>query len=248
MVAASVSAPAAGQADGVVLTAEPERVDIGLFFGGEQVRLAATVPSDSEVAVVISGDADPLELTVKGKVWGLLWLNVREVVFTSLPSLYLAATSAPLEALAEPRVLEDLGVGYGAVEAATGIEPDSADKDRLFAELVALKEAEGLYGVREGGVRLEPDGPGTRVMSMDFAVSPRVPPGHYRIRLLGFAGGQGRQLAVSELTVDTVGVVRFISDLARTKGLLYGVLAVIIAVAAGLVTGVLFGLGKGHGH
>ena len=48
--------------------------------------------------------------------------------------------------------------------------------------------------------------------------------------------------------LQMVGATKFISFLAINHGLIYGVLAVFIALVIGLLTGMVFGLGSRRGH
>ena len=236
------ASPSAGSLD-----VQPQTVMIDLMFGGRTIRVEGSAPAESEIAVVVSGEAEPLELKVKGKAWGLLWLNVGHVTFTSMPTLYLVASSVPLGELASKEVLDQYRVGYQALEASTGLEPDTSDRATLFHELIRLKESEGLYSIAEGAIAVNGESPDRQLVT-EFRLPPRIPPGQYHVELLGFLGGQGQKLDSTELNVSPTGLVRFITDLAVNRGLLYGILAVVIAIAAGLITGVLFGLGGKSGH
>jgi len=227
------------------LRLEPPAIRMGLTYGGTTVEIEGAAPAGSEIAVVCTGEAGPVELKKLGKVWGILWMNVGDLAFERVPALYMVATSAPLAELAPAAVLDSLGIGYDAV-AARSLEPGGdAERRALFGELIELKEKEGLFSSREGGVEIEP-GPSSGVATL--ATSCRFPshtrPGTIDVRVYAFAEGAGRLVHTAAIEVEQVGLAAAITHLARTRGLLYGVLAVVFALVVGLLTGFVFGLGK----
>jgi len=62
------------------LLVDPPRVSARLFYHGETVRVLGSVPGGHEVAIVIRGSEAPVELKLKGKVGGIIWANVGDVL------------------------------------------------------------------------------------------------------------------------------------------------------------------------
>ena len=228
---------------GVVV--EPPRVRVRLFYAGTTVHVRAPVPEATDVAVAVVGAVRPLVLERKGKVLRLVWMNVGEVTFEAVPDLLLVRATCPLEELAAPGVLRRLGLAPEALGAPS--ESGTPDDD-LFAELVKLKRRDGVWDVAEGGVDLRAGGGGSIIAATDFFLPPGTPPGDYQVLVYAFADGDGERVGEGRLQVVQTGVAAFISSLAKGHGLLYGILAVVVAAAAGLLTGVVFDLGSGKGH
>jgi uncharacterized protein (TIGR02186 family) len=226
----------------VSMEIDPTVISVNAFYDGATVRVEGAIPAGYEAAVLCRGEEDSVELKIKGKVLGFLWMNVGEVAFEHVPSVYLLSTSGPLPDLAPVPVLEKLGVGFPALQSRAGRSPDQTEGDGKFEEFLKLKESENLYSCDEGGVRLEP-GPGgaVRVYS-ECSLPSKVPWGEYEVQLFGFAAGKGELLHSERLQVVPAGVTASVSNLARNHGLLYGVLAVVIALGVGLLTGLAFGL------
>ncbi len=84
-------------------------------------------------------------------------------------------------------------------------------------------------------------------VSADFALPAGIPPGDYEIRLIGYRDGTAELLASQTLTARRVGLALLISSFAEHHGLLYGVFSVLLAVAAGFLTGMVFASAK-KGH
>jgi len=227
---------------------DPAEIVLDMFYGGTTVHVKGGVPAGYDVAVDCVGKKDTVELKKKGKVFGILWMNVGDVDFRNVPSIYLLSTSGKLDTLAPPTTLEQLGVGYRALESGSCDSLQSEEKHRLFRELLKLKESEKLYAFNEAGVQLEPGENETVHLSARFFLPPKAPAGEYEVRLFGFKEGQGRLLRTERLRLRRVGVTAFIFSLAQRYGLLYGVLAVVVALVVGLLTGFVFGLGSKNGH
>jgi uncharacterized protein (TIGR02186 family) len=213
----------------------PEQVRANLFFNGVELEVQGTVLPGYEVAVLCIGKANHLALRRKGKVWGVLWMNVGDVVFDRIPSLYLLSTSAPLAGLAPAAVLKQLGIGYPALASQNG------DDQSSFQELLKIKEKEGIFAVHEGAVKLVPGAGGVRQVRAECALPSTVPVDTYDVQLFGFKEGTGELLCSKPMEVKQVGVAQFISSLVQSRPLLHGFFAVIVAVAAGLLTGFVFG-------
>lgn len=231
-----------------MLEIEPNHIEVGTFYSGTTVRVEGAIPTGYEAAIACVGKADTIELKKKGRVLGILWMNVGDVVFQDVPSFYVLNTSTKLSELAPPPILERLQVGYPAIEARTTRSAIEGEKHELFQELLKLKESERLYSYDEDGVRLRPGRGGTVHFSAQCFMPAKAPSGDYDVRLFVFQGGRGRLLHTVRLEVAPIGATAFISSLAQHDGLLYGVLAVIIALVVGLFTGFVFGLASKTGH
>jgi len=240
--AESAEPPAVECEEGGHLTVDPTDVTIHFFYSGSDLTVGADVPAGTRAAVVLEGEPSHVELREKGRVWGVLWMGVGDVEFDRVPSAYLVATSDPLADLAPARTLKRLGVGYDALASRAGGDAS------MFRELTKLKESEGLFAIDEGGVHLEPAEAGSAHLAASFPLSARVPIGTYTVRLLDFSDGGGRCLASTEVTVEQGGLVRTLRSLALDHGLLYGIVAVLIALLAGIGTGLIFGRGASQGH
>lgn len=244
--AAVLVVPRTYGADDSVVRIEPERVEMTMLYRGSRVHVEAAVPAGVQAAILVSGDERELALQRKGKALGLIWMNVGDVRFEAVPRLYLLRTTCPLVALAEPEVLIGAGIGVEALRARS--TPGASDP-ALFDELVRLEWKDGLWNVEESAATLEPAGDaGGVVVAADFVLPASTPPGEYRVRVYAFAGGKAELAGEGRLQVTQAGVAGWISGLAASHGLAYGILAVVAAAGAGLFTGVVFGLGSKKGH
>lgn len=257
----AVAVPAAAGDDspparspGAAIRVEPRVVEVGMLYRGTTVRVEGTAPAGPGLVVECMGGDGRVQLKRKGKVWNLLWMNVDGVTFERVPSLYLAHADRD-GVPSDPRS----GLGWERVEARA--LPSQADEGtrRLFREFIKLKETERLYAL--GTLRREANQPsgGTLLAGLAGAVPPparvvaelslpaSAPPGEYQVRMLRHRGAAPEILASDTLTIRRVGVAHLVASMAQGHGLLYGILSVAAALAAGLLSGFLFsGAKKGH--
>jgi len=85
----------------------------------------------------------------------------------------------------------------------------------------------------------------TKPFAATVSMPPRVPPGEYVVEVFALNHGNIVARTTDHLKVDEVGLPALLSALAFEHGGLYGVLASLIAIAAGLLTGLLFKGSKG---
>lgn len=224
---------------------EPDHVKVGLFYGGREIHVRTDMPAAHDVVIKVSGINKDLELKKKGKKGGVLWMNVGDLSYHDVPSLFIIKSSRPLKKLSSKGKLKQMGIGYDALEA--GITSGEEDKGSFFGELIKLKEKEGIFSVDEKGVELRSLESGRQEANVTLFMPPKAPRGEYQVEVFGFKEGQGSLLGSRTIKLDFTSTTAFISNLANNHGLLYGCLASAIAIIAGLITGFIFG-GKVEAH
>ncbi len=219
----------------------PNLVQIGMFFGGTSVTLQGRVPAGCQVAVVLEGPRAESRFKIKERVLGFLWMNHGHVVFQQVPSVYLVYASGGLS----PRQADRAGFGYHALRRQVRILPGGGeDPAFLWSELVKLKEEQGLYHWQPRGVLLGPAQGGRRPFHARLTISSQMPVGDYQVWTLVLRGGKVVARRRELLHVRETGALAQLSNLARNHGLLYGLLAVLVAIGAGLLMDLLFGTKK----
>lgn len=226
----------------VHLEVAPETVGIGTFFQGQEVTVSATIPQGVEAVVEILGGSVSEKLMRKER-WGPLWLNREEVEVKDAPSLYLASSTDPalLQSPSDFRAW-----GYGAMAQRIQFHGQGGDENRawLLREFISLKEAQGLYSILPGQVLgSDPEGECPRVRTSFFLRS-NVKPGNYEVRLLLARNGELIGQTRTSMEVRLEGLPALLRSLAHNHPLLYGVLAVVLAMMAGFLIGHIF---KGRG-
>jgi uncharacterized protein (TIGR02186 family) len=224
----------------------PQKLLITSFYHGEAITVRALIPTGHEVALRIMGPEEDLPLLEKGRVWGL-WMNVRQVKFHHVPTVYLLQTSKSLSALADQKTLDRLRMDYRSLLSDSLEKQETSRKSFLIDQLIKLKEHDRLYQIRESSIQVKPLGNG-RVdqLEAELSLPVRISPGSYALELIGFHDGQGTLLQREVIEVRLSGFADLMYRLAKEKGLLYGVLAVIVALLSGLAIGLVFTSRGGH--
>lgn len=225
----------------------PGQIRIGAFFNGTQVVATGRVPADSQVVVRLSNRPLHMTFRIKKKLAGLLWMNLGEVSFDNLPSVYLVYSSARLDRLGRSGTGGSAagGLGLKQLEARARVSTQASNVKKLLDELVKVKRAEGLYAWQEGAVRLGPAKNGRRPFRCTIELRAKIPPGTYDVEAFAFDRAGAMTRTLRKLQVVEVGLPALVSSMAFKYSLIYGILAVLIAVAAGLVMSLLFKKGGG---
>jgi uncharacterized protein (TIGR02186 family) len=221
-------------------------IGIDGFFSGERVRVKAAVPSGDQVALRVVGPRENVVLLKKGRVGGL-WMNVGEITFKEVPQVYLLWTSKALSSLGTGDGSLSLGLDYQSFLSGALGDLARQEKEKLIHEFIKLKEAEKLYGLFETAVQIRPqEGGAWDLVDTAITLPAKISPGTYVLELITFKDKNARLLYSIPIQVHLVGIPALVSDLATRKGLLYGILAVIIATISGLMIGIVFSSKGGH--
>jgi Putative transmembrane protein (Alph_Pro_TM) len=220
----------------------PSEIHIRETFQGAPMSITATVPPQSLSIIEIKGESHKLELLRKGRRGGL-WMNVGEVNVQAAPSMYLMLTNESGAILKK-----DLGAnfGYAALKNIirfSGKLPKTGT-DVLFEQFLQLKESEGLYGIFPGAIKVnETNSEGVKIEG-NINLPSNIAPGTYQVVLSVVKDEKLLEQEITEFTVEMKGLPKLLSSLAFEHALLYGSLAVIIAIVSGFLMGFVFG-GKG---
>lgn len=213
------------------LTTANVEVDAG--YSGARIGVFGAVfdPSGrpADVVVLVRGPDQPAAIARRERRGGL-WLNGSPVKVTGAPGFLLTASSRNLAAIAEPSVLRAAGAGTDSLDLAVGGDPAFA---RAF---VRLKAREGLYREDPRGVAFVDRG----LFRARIALPASAPVGRYRVDVLLFQDGQAVTRRSRELTIEKVGLERVISGFARQRPWAYGMVCVLIALAAGWAASAVF--------
>ncbi|MEJ2155405.1 MAG: TIGR02186 family protein [Desulfobacteraceae bacterium] len=221
---------------------EPNLILMGASYNGTHVSLSGEAPRDAEVLVRLSGETANDTFLEKGRVLGILWMNKEAITFHHIPKIYQIYSPASITGsdLAENPTWQKLGIGFNALKNEATLTPDQADMDLQFSEFLKLKKEEGLYGVHENAVAYQNTTDGRKSFHAELAVPCAIPQGTYTVTTFIVKDGKILQTDNQALKIKETGLPAVISSLAFHHGILYGILATVIAIAAGLLTGLFF--------
>ncbi|MTJ92290.1 MAG: hypothetical protein F8N36_05435 [Desulfovibrio sp.] len=231
------SATTAQAGDAVELTIKPDNIDISASYRGTVLHVEGLAPKGSEIVARFTGAPADLALRQKGKVFNLLWMNLGTVHLQHVPTVFLVTSSQPLA-----RVHGD-ELGLAAVHNGIKVQEQMANDLDLAAELIKLKQQDGLYRETTGGITTAENGR----FSADLRIPSRLSPGTYAVEIFALNEGSIAGSVSAPVSVKLVGMPAWIDDMAKNSSLLYGILSTLVAIFGGLAIGLLC-QSKGGAH
>jgi hypothetical protein len=128
------------------------------------------------------------------------------------------------------------------------IEAPQEKRDALANEFFKLKQNQGLYASHPGEINFGQKTEKDKSFTASVWIPPQIPTGEYQIRVIEIHNGQIVDNSRDQLKVKEEGIPLMLSSLAFNHSVLYGFLAVLIAVSAGLAMDFFFGTGKDGAH
>jgi uncharacterized protein (TIGR02186 family) len=229
------------------ITVQPDQILIGASYNGADIRVSGEIQVDTEAFIRVLGHLEDSRLKKKGRALGFLWMNLGSVEFHKVPSVFLLYPPKSDHEILESKqqTWQDLEIGLKSVQKQALIVTDSGDKDALFEEFVKLKQKSGLYDTVEDSIHYKDENQGVKSFSCSLKLPSDLPQGVYKVEVFAFRQGDIAGYGAKEIRAKEDGMPAIIAFLAFNHGTLYGILAVLVAVIAGLLTGILFKGEKG---
>lgn len=219
----------------VVLGLSKNSISIDTTFSGSEILLFGAIkreeaipPDELGVVVAIAGPSEPLDVRRKDRRFGI-WVNVDAVEVDEAPSFYAVATSGLFsEVLSQ---VEDLRHKISIPRAIRSVgAPGNVENAQTFTDaVIRIRTASGAYQMREGAVEL--------MQQTLFQTAVDLPAdlteGDYVTRI--FLTREGRVVSRYETVIEVgkVGMERWLFVMAHEHALLYGLMSLAIAIAAG---------------
>lgn len=239
------AAARAGESPGS-LTVVPDQIQIGTFYHGTRVRVSADSVACDGAVLVLEGNDEEVSLNRKGRV-ALIWMNVAQLTISGLPQVYILAASDKLDDICSKETQEKLRLGVESLRPRMKIHSDQPLTGKEFDQFLILKTRNGTYNTNDK-IELSSISSNGRKLSADLPVPSGMPSGNYDIHLYCFREGNLVDERVARLSIDRIGLPHFMINLAYKHAAEYGLLAIIVAMAAGIVMGVIFSSLPGRGR
>lgn len=232
---AAWAAPAAS-AERVIAGLSQNRIAITAGFDGSELfvygAVARTAPPDEGrlgVVVRIAGPSEPVVVRRKSRVLGV-WANTASERIDVAPSYYAVAATGPLEETLSRT--DDLRHRVSMEHALRLVDAESTGEEReaFLDAVVRLRAAQGLYVVDEGGVSVAED----VLFRASFELPANIVEGTYRATVLLTRDRRVIDSFETEIDVAKAGLERVLYDAAQDQPLVYGLIAIAVALSAGL--------------
>lgn len=229
------------RAERVVAGLSQEAISITTNFAGSEILIygavqrAAPPPGSAplEVIVTVQGPSQPVTVRRKERRFGI-WVNADASFIDAAPSFYAVSTTAPLaRSLSQT---EDLRHRITLDQAIRAVGTGRADQPLFNAALIRIRGQDGAYQVNEGAVRFREQ----TLFDTAIRLPANLTEGDYRTRIVLTRGGAVVDLHEQIIPVRKVGLERMIYNLAHERPLIYGILSLVIAIAAGWMASAVF--------
>ncbi|MBI9087081.1 MAG: TIGR02186 family protein [Desulfobacterales bacterium] len=229
-------------AEPISLALSREVMDVDTFFSGGSVTIKGQIPSDDDVALEILGPVVDGLYDVKGRVGGL-WMTRYKVHLGNAPSLYMLLLP-PGPQWGDKTA--GLGLGVDNLKQSLAFGDSEVSTDDVFNMFVQLKRSEKLYGQAADAVSYGPGANGQKHFTATFKFPSSTTVGTYTIRATPIRSGHLGSAVSRDLTVQEIGFVKLVNELASNRRLIYGFSAVLIALLSGGIMGFIFKGGGSH--
>ncbi len=225
--------------DNIALTADFDGSEIFVF--GAIRREGPVNPDATPLDIIITIKGPARRATVRRKSWNFgFWINTDSVVVREAPTFYAIATTRPLaDILSETERLRH-GIGMDQAVRRVGSHPTITDTSTFAEALVRLREATGLYGVRDKAVRVAED----TLFQAHFELPANLTEGDYQAEFFLVRDLEVISSGATTIVVEKTGIERWLYNLSRNQPLAYGIMAVLLALAAGWLAATAFRLAK----
>jgi len=215
------------------------QIQITTGFVGTDVLLFGTVDPGSNVVVVVRGPEEQTTVWRKGRFAGI-WVNDRRVIFERVPSFYAVRSSAPLDEIASrtTRMRHGMGAEFLRLRAeAEEAEETSAEMLETFRKaLIRNKQREGLFATGGDNITFL----GGQLFRTRLHFPANVPTGFYDVEVFMLQDGRVVHAQTTPLIVRKAGLGADVFFFAHNYSAIYGIIAVLLAVAAGVIAAFVF--------
>lgn len=211
--------------DEVAITATFEGSHI-LIFGAIKRDGTETIDGDLGVIITVSGPKTPITVRRKERKYGI-WVNADAVEVDAAPSYYAVATSGPMEEVLKE--VEDLRHSVTMSKAIRSVGAKVEGSESFTEALIRIRSDAGLYSTFIGTVDLEED----TLFRTSIDLPSNITEGNYETRIFLTRGGVVIDEYDTIIPVEKVGIERWLYRMAQDNAILYGLMSLAIAIAAG---------------
>jgi uncharacterized protein (TIGR02186 family) len=227
--------------------ANHDHITIDFFYHGSTVSVRGEADPDTDLVIKITSPEGHQTLKQKGKVGGMLWMNVGTLKFEQTPNFYEVFSTKKVEDILSREEMDKHVIGYSALQKHVEITPvaNEQEKEKWFAEFVKFKEDSHVYTASFGKITttIRPDGRQEYYILTDWPY--QAAPGDYLVSVYAVKGNKVIEQAEAKVNVEQVGMVKSLATMAKNTPAIYGFLSIGVALGAGFGVSMVFRKGGG---
>lgn len=220
-------------AEEVVLGLSKDEIAISADFDGSEILIYGAVKREKaieadplQVIITVSGPSQQVTVRKKDKRLGI-WINTESAEIDAAPSFYAVATSAEWSKVISET--EDLRHQISVERAIRAVGIDAENPQRFSRALMRIRRSENKYQQRDSEVDLREQ----TLFDTSIAMPANLTEGPYKIRVFLTRNQQVVSVYETEIAVRKVGLERWLFTLSRQNPIIYGLMSLAIAIAAG---------------
>jgi len=224
-----------GRAWALVVDLSDHLIAIDTDYTGTEVVLFGTIDEPGDIVIVVRGPPRTVEVRRKERVGGI-WVNGAGTTFSGVPGYYGFASTQPVALFASDATLDRREIGLEHLQLTPESDLSQAQERTFGRALILDYERRGLYRREPSEVTfVDP-----RLFRTLLRFPSNIPTGQYTVDVFQFRNGEVIAAFNTPLIVSRTGVGAQIFRFAHTHAIAYGLIAIVIAVAAGWLAGAIF--------
>lgn len=227
--------------------ANHDHITIDFFYHGSSVSVKGESDPGVDLVIKMTSPEGHQVLKQKGKVGGLLWMNVGQLKFEQTPNFYAVYSTKKLDDILNKEEQEKYVIGYPALEKHVAVAPvtNEEEKAKWFDEFVKYKEESRVYASSYGKIETKVNAQGHQEYFILTDWPYQAAPGDYVVAVYAVKNGKVVEQAEAKVNVEQIGVVKTLATMAKNSAAFYGLLSIGIALGAGFGVGLVFRKGGG---
>ena len=222
------------------MTAEvsTDLVQINTGFDGMNLLLFGTTNGANDIIIVIKGPLETNIIRKKTRV-ASIWINTEKVIIENVPTFYAIASTRPLNQIAAQSILKEYGIGANNFPINLLKQPNAKTidiSDEYKNALIRLKNKLGLYIDNPIKIKLIEG----QLFKANIKFPANVSTGEYTAEIYSFKNGMLLDVINKPILVEKIGIGADVFRLAHSHSALYGIIAILIAVASGWIAAAIF--------
>ncbi|ABR59008.1 TIGR02186 family protein [Sinorhizobium medicae] len=220
----------------IAITSDFRGADLTIFGAIDGFDANLLAQGKYNIIVALEGPKDNATVRKKERVFGI-WVNTQSMTFELVPEAYSLSSTRAIETIAPRRDIANMGIGVDHMRLVPlGFVGDGSSLGEFRNAFRTIRETSGVYQRDPGGVQF--------ISSSLFKASVRlpanVPNGIHIVRAYLFRDGVFVAAKALPLRVVKTGLEQAITRAAHDQPLIYGLLAVTLAVVTGWGASLLF--------
>lgn len=220
----------------IAITSDFRGADLTIFGALSNTDQLLLAIGQYDVVVVLEGPREDATVRKKERVFGI-WVNRRSMTFEAVPHSYSMSSSRGIDDLTTPLDLTDRGIGIDHIPLTpVGFVGDGSNLAEFRQAFLRLQQADALYDRNPSGVRFV----SSNLFKASLRLPANIPNGVHTVRAYLFKSGNFVTEKSLPLRVIKTGIEQTITDAAHGQPILYGGVAVLLAVITGWSASLIF--------